>query len=190
MRKRNLIHGVGINDVDTPAKGNPYYAVWLAMLQRAYNPKMQERNPCYVGVSVAPEWHRFSAFNAWMVQQAWHHKVLDKDLRVPGNKVYSPDTCLFVTPLVNTLLNKQPRQRGLLPLGVNGYGERFKVTFKKDRRTVHAGVFDTVEAAATAYGHAKADWIEEHAKVEQCPITKQILLREADKYRQGVSCGI
>ena len=155
------------------------------MLQRVYSPRLLKRNTCYLGTSVDPDWLRFSTFKAWMVQQDWVGKVLDKDLLAPGNRTYGPANCLFVSQAVNTLLNRQPHQRGNLPLGVSRHGKRFKVTFKKLRKTRHLGVFDTAEEAAAAYGQAKAAWIEELMASERCPHTKHALLREANNYRRG-----
>ena len=185
-RKRAPIAGVGINDADYDVVGLrcPYYHRWLSMLQRCYSARLLARNPGYVGCSVVQEWHTFSVFKAWMEKQRWNGKALDKDLRVPGNKIYGPNTCLFVDQQINTLLNTQPNQRGDLPLGVNRYGERFKVTFKKDKKTIHLGVYDSIDTAATAYGEAKASWIEWHAWLEPCLITKAALLRAADHYRR------
>ena len=39
-----------------------------------------------------------------MEQQDYIGKVLDKDLKVTGNKIYSPETCLFISPKVNGYL--------------------------------------------------------------------------------------
>lgn len=43
---------------------------------------------------------------------------LDKDLLVKDNKVYSPNTCIFVPNKVNTILSLSYKTRGELPLGV------------------------------------------------------------------------
>jgi hypothetical protein len=63
-----------------------------------------ENKPTYVGCSVAAEWHLFSVFREWMISQEWKGLQLDKDLLVIGNKVYSPETCLFIPRNINTLL--------------------------------------------------------------------------------------
>ena len=36
-----------------------------------------------------------------MEHQSWHGKCLDKDIIVPGSKLYSPDTCAFVLTETN-----------------------------------------------------------------------------------------
>lgn len=184
--KHRTVQGVGINDADYPVGQGKchFYTIWLAVLNRCYSPKLLIRNPTYVGCSVVTEWHLFSNFKNWMAQQNWEGKVLDKDLMVPGNKVYGPDTCLFITQKINTLINKQPNQRGELPIGVARCLDKYKATMKRDKKTHHIGVFDSIDAAALGYKKAKADWIEYHAGIEPCPITKAALLRAADHYRK------
>ena len=185
MRHRT-VQGVGTNDADYPVASGKchYYTIWLAIINRCYSPTLLKRNTTYVGCSVCAEWLLFSNFKKWMQTQDWHGKVLDKDLRIPGNKIYGPDTCLFITQKLNTLINKQETQRGELPLGVTKHGDIYKVTMKKNKKTHHIGVFNSIEAASFAYKKAKADWIEEHAGIEKCPITKAALFNAADHYRK------
>ena len=132
-----LVFGVGINDADYVVKKMettgyvngvrkqrlvwtcPYYRVWLNMLQRCYSTKFQEKHPTYEGCSVSEEWLRFSNFRAWMVVQDWEGKQLDKDLLFEGNKVYSKETCVFVTRSVNIFTTDRGASRGEWSIGVN-----------------------------------------------------------------------
>ena len=128
MRNRNkLVYGVGVNDADYFVYGTenhkivwrcPYYRAWKDMLVRAYSDKYKQRQPTYNGVTVCEEWHSFMRFRAWMIQQDWSGKELDKDILVPGNKVYSPNTCVFVDKVVNSFLVDRAADRGEWPLGV------------------------------------------------------------------------
>lgn len=108
--KRSLICGFGVNDADyytqtkSPRWRCPYYQTWHSMLNRCYNEKHLRRQPAYLGCSVCGEWHKFSVFKAWMIKQDWEGKELDKDLLVQGNKVYGPETCVFVSGLVNKFI--------------------------------------------------------------------------------------
>lgn len=133
LKKRNkLVCGVGINDADynvcvraISEDGKkikltcPYYCIWAHMLQRCYDIKLRKLQPSYTGCFVCDEWHLFSKFKYWMEQQDWRGKQLDKDLLVVGNKIYSPETCIFVSGKVNTFLVDCHRARGDLPIGVN-----------------------------------------------------------------------
>lgn len=93
------------------------YQTWVSMLKRCYDQKLQARNPTYVGCSVCDEWHNFQAFAEWMATQDHEGKHLDKDIKVKGNKVYSPDVCLFVTQAENTTQARAKHYTFLSPNG-------------------------------------------------------------------------
>lgn len=133
-KNKPKLFGVGINDVDYSVKlyeegpkinGKryqkliwicPFYRKWQDMLSRCYSEK---RYPTYIECMVSEPWLRLSIFKAWMEQQDWEGKQLDKDLLIPGNKIYSPDTCLFVEPRVNSFLVEHNKRRGEYPIGVS-----------------------------------------------------------------------
>ena len=54
-----------------------------------------------------------------MVEQDWEGLQLDKDLLVNGSKVYSRETCVFVSNQVNIFLTERGNDRGEWPIGVN-----------------------------------------------------------------------
>ena len=97
MRKKTkLVYGVGVNDayysVYKYENGKivwqcPYYRTWKHMLSRAYSDKFKKKRPTYQDVTVCEEWYSFMCFRAWMVEQDWKGKQLDKDLLVQGNKM-------------------------------------------------------------------------------------------------------
>ena len=130
-----LVYGVGVNDAGYVVKkwetikvnGKqkrklvwvcPYYRAWTSMLERCYYSKYQERCPTYKGCSVSEEWLRFSNFKRWMESQDWECKQLDKDLLFAGNKVYSKETCVFVTRGVNLFTTDRGASRGEWLIGV------------------------------------------------------------------------
>ena len=137
MKAKKLVFGVGVNDsnyvveeretigyVDGKQKQKliwrcPYYQAWQSMLKRCYSIKYKDKNPTYKGCSVAEEWKTFSNFKAWMEKQNFKGNQLDKDLLFEGNKVYSPETCVFVTRMVNTFTIDRVNDRGEWLIGVN-----------------------------------------------------------------------
>ena len=131
IAKNKLVHGVGINDADYYVRrevtegGNkviwkcPFYTRWLNMLTRCYYENYQKKYPSYKGCFVCEGWLRFSNFRAWMVQQDWEGKELDKDILIRGNKVYSPQRCVFVERMVNGFILENGRSRGDWPIGVS-----------------------------------------------------------------------
>ena len=85
------------------------YRTWNNMIQRCYDAVWQSRHPSYIGCTVAPRWWCFQNFCAdietldgydiWKAEKV--RMDLDKDIRIPGSRVYSKDTCKFVTPAEN-----------------------------------------------------------------------------------------
>ena len=142
--KIKLVYGVGINDADYVVQKRetveyengkqkqrlvwecPYYRVWVDMLRRCYSTKLQEKYPTYKGCSVSEEWLRFSNFRRWMESQDWNGMQLDKDILLEGNKIYSAETCVFVTSKVNTFTIDCRASRGDWLIGVNLDKERGK----------------------------------------------------------------
>ena len=133
--KIKLVYGVGVNDVckptkfkaapeDVSARGRgkyvpcPYYDRWRTMLRRCYSREYQDRYPTYKGCTVCVEWLAFSNFRDWMIAQHWQVEKgekalhLDKDLLFEGNKVYSPETCVFIEGKVNKFTIDSGNTRG------------------------------------------------------------------------------
>lgn len=78
-------------------KQTKIYSTWSSMITRCYNKNNQTRQPTYIGCSVCEEWHNFQNFAKWMNEMDYEGKQLDKDIKIKGNKVYSPNTCMFVS---------------------------------------------------------------------------------------------
>lgn len=79
------------------------YSSWHNMLKRCYHKKTQETQPTYIGCSVCDEWHNFQVFAKWFDVNYVNGLHLDKDIKVKGNKIYSPDYCSFVTLSENNI---------------------------------------------------------------------------------------
>ena len=77
------------------------YITWFSMLTRCYCKKFKAKNPTYIGCTVTEEWHDYQNFASWFTLNYIDGLQLDKDIKVKGNKIYSPDFCLFVTPQEN-----------------------------------------------------------------------------------------
>lgn len=191
LSKRRLIYGKGINDANYVVKPTingkvqpcPYYTVWNNMLVRCYSKSYLSRHPTYEGCVVSDDWLVFSNFRTWMETQDWKSKVLDKDILKQGNKVYSKDTCLFVTVEINNLLTDIRASKGSCSLGVcfiKKSGNFEAKGFKRGSK-VHLGLFPTELEAATAYLRHKKEHIIEIA-LEQT----NLKLRQALLARAGV----
>jgi hypothetical protein len=157
---------LGQGNYNTLSKnGKRYYITWIAMLERCYDEKYQEKQPTYKGCTVDERWHNFQVFAEWMEINYKQTKVgqweLDKDILVKGNKVYSPETCCFVPKEVNLIFNRRYILRGKYPIGVSLHRQSNK--FKARMGKVYLGLFNTERLAFQAYKTAKEQYIKEIA---------------------------
>jgi hypothetical protein len=194
--RRKLIYGCGINDatyVTSPVINGkkhscPYYRVWNSMLRRCYSLNYQQTRPTYKGCSVCVDWLLFSNFKLWMLQQDWKGKQLDKDLLVRGNKIYSPETCIFVSVEVNSLLNTQEASRGLYKQGVccDKAKGKFLASCNVAGIRKYLGYFNTEEEASKAYRRFKYTHIVSVVQEQTNQQLKEALLHHASLYLDEV----
>jgi len=186
-----LVYGVGVNDLPyrTQVKEEltknggkrswksvficSYYVAWRDMLRRCYSKKFLESTPSYIGTSVCSEWVYATEFKKWMDQQDWHGKSLDKDIIVPGNKLYSPDTCAFVLATTNTFVTASDAIRGEYPIGVDLHKPTGKYRARCGnpftRKTEHLGYFSTPEDAHESWRKRKQEIAQLVAATESDP---------------------
>ena len=180
MSKRNLVFGVGINDADYKVMIHdivdgkdkiiwicPYYNKWYDMLRRCYSKRYQKGQPTYKGCYVCKEWLLFSNFRAWMIQQEWEGRCLDKDFLIEGNKMYSPVTCAFIPQRVNKFIITSGRIRGEYPIGVclerGGRKNLYKSQGSIGSGTsVYLGHFPTPQEAHQAWMRKKLEVCKEY----------------------------
>ena len=76
------------------------YEVWSEMLARCYLEERKHLHPAYFGiVTVCDEWQCYHRFADWYEEHTYECEGrlhLDKDILYPGNKIYSPETCILV----------------------------------------------------------------------------------------------
>lgn len=77
------------------------YTVWVGMISRCYNEGRHKTHPTYIGCSVCDEWLYYPNFKVWFDDNYIEGYELDKDIKVKGNKIYSPETCMFVSKAEN-----------------------------------------------------------------------------------------
>lgn len=184
MSKR-LTHGVGVNDMEEPTHyklfpeerhpsggfkyiRNPFYSKWESMLSRCYSRKYQENFPTYKGCSVCREWLSLSNFKSWMEGQDWEGMELDKDLLVEGNKIYSPETCVFIHEKVNYFIYSKGKGGCLVgskPKN-NGYQSDCSNPFTSVGEGRYIGVYNTEIEAHFAWKERKYKYACELANSE------------------------
>lgn len=160
MKAKKLVQGVGVNDanyvvcpvVDGKLVRCPFYRRWQDMLKRCYSGEY----PTYTGCTVDPEWHLFMTFKMWMEKQDWKASQLDKDLLLSGNKVYSEETCVFISAKTNTFITDCDARRGSLPIGVSrSTPSSYRASVRTEGKSTYLGSYSTPEEAHRAYRVAK-----------------------------------
>jgi len=91
--------GEGKYKATVNGKNTKPYQIWIDMIQRCYCPKSHIRFPTYIGCTVSPIWLNFQNFAQWFEL----NYVEGYELGKGGNKVYSSNTCLFVSHKENSV---------------------------------------------------------------------------------------
>ena len=185
VARRKPLCGVGVNDADyttTPVVDgvrlhDPAYSAWVSMMNRAYDPKYHATYPTYIGVTVCKEWHSFSAFRVWWLDNYREDFQLDKDLAMVGNKEYGPDACVYIPSCLNKFTTDSGASRGELPVGVCLHKSTGKYVSRCRNpitgKNHHLGRFTTPEAAHEAWLKYKLE-LAAQLKPEMDAIDKRI----------------
>lgn len=141
------------------------YEKWNKMLDRCYNKNKFKKAPTYIDCEVCDEWLNFQNFAKWYEENIWDekHLVLDKDILIKGNKIYSPNTCVLVNSRLNNLYARKVvgSKRGNCVIGVH-YRKDSNVYYSRCNNT-HLGVYNTELEAFQAYKQFKENYIKEVA---------------------------
>lgn len=197
MKPKRLTYGIGVNDADYVVEKReetgyvggkrkkklvwacPYFQTWKNMLKRCYSTKFQEHNKTYVGCTISEEWHTFSNFKVWMETQDFEGLQLDKDLLVVGNKVYSPETCVFVTEMVNKFTSDRGASRGEWLVGASWHKQtkKFESNCRNPftKKKEHLGLFTCEQAAHEAWLKRKNELAHELASIQTDPRVAEAL---------------
>ena len=167
------IHGVGylgmrsVKDTYTNNPDEKEYGLWEKMLSRCYNSNDKSySNYGGKGVRVCERWYSFEnffndlpsipGFNDWLMYP--HVYRLDKDILQEGipddQKVYSPETCMFISKRDNAL--ERHKRAANNPTGYSGVynspSGKYRVRVGKDS----FGIFTNADAAANTYNRVAA----------------------------------
>ena len=154
--------GIGSYTSRINSKETKYYKAWNGVLERVYSEKLHKVRPTYIGCSVAEEWHNFQNFAKWFEENYIEGWQLDKDILVKGNRIYSPDTCCFVPPIINTLIISCKSKRGNYPIGVCKVKNKY-ICQTNSYSVRNNGTFSTPEEAFQVYKEVKEKHIKEVA---------------------------
>lgn len=175
---QKLVCGWGINDADyatcTHIEGKskicPFYDRWRGLIKRSIDPTGRWKGTAYENVTVGDGFKVFMDFKRWSEDQGFNlnnFKLLhlDKDILSGGTKVYSPETCAFVTRKINNLLLTSDGKRGECLLGVSmcvkaSPSKKYYARYTDNGRGVRIGAYASETEAHKAWQLAKAGYIE------------------------------
>jgi len=170
----SLVCGHGILGSENPRdiKGDVLksYECWKGIIKRCFSEKEKLKNPTYRDVTCCDDWIYYKNFKKFYDENFYkiegHTMELDKDILHKGNKIYSPETCVFTITKINNLFIKNNVRRGAYPLGVRFYepcNKYFSVCRNNKSEKVRSAYVDTPELAFNAYKIFKEKTIKEVA---------------------------
>ena len=162
-------------------KNTKNYDGWRNMLKRCYNPKDKQYSRYGGrGVTVCDNWLNFQNYAEWRENNFYQvndeKMQLDKDILFKGNKIYSPETCIFVPQRINELFVKSDKTRGDLPIGVRQLPyNKFQAYYNNyNGKFISLGVYDTPEEAFLSYKQFKENLIKQVADEYKPYIPKEL----------------
>lgn len=116
----------------------PEYKTWGHMLERCYpsTDDQKQKYKAYSNCIVCEEWHNFQNFAEWYYKtypkdgNVWH---LDKDKLAKGGKIkiYSPETCCWLTQKENSQISTVKKFKVICPDGILYEGSNISEFSKK-----------------------------------------------------------
>ena len=184
------VFGIGIVGLETivDEDGKPIksYTRWVSMLTRCYDNREHNRFPRYKGCEICKEWLYYPNFKKWYEENYYEvddeKMCLDKDILNKGNKVYSPDNCVFVPERINTLFVKSNTIRGKYPIGVcwKEKNKKFEAkcsvfdTITNKKKCKYLGLHNTPEEAFKVYKQFKENHVKQVADYYKDQIPKKL----------------
>lgn len=164
------VYGIGYYGYGKYTSKDKAYTCWFNMMTRCYNSKYLETRPTYLQCSVCEEWHNYQHFAEWYHNNYYEipneTMCLDKDILRKRNKIYSPETCVFVTSLINSIFTKRDNKRGDCCIGISKKNGKYQVyvnKFGKSVKGIHS--YDNELDAFMQYKKEKEKYIKEVAEI-------------------------
>lgn len=135
--------------------------VWRNMCNRCtYGGVHQAQFPTYIGCTMSENFKDFQFFVEWHQEQIGFNEKnyhLDKDILIPGNKLYSEETCVLVPAALNAFFITSKVNQGAFPQGVCWHEQsaRYVAQINISSKLKNIGRFRTVVEAKNAYDSAK-----------------------------------
>lgn len=168
-RNKKPLYGFGINDASyitqTPSKGwiCPHYRAWSGILRRCLSDKFKAKKKSYIGCTISQDWKFFSDYLNWSLESYVHGWELDKDILIPENKHYGPNTCAYIPCYINAMIKQKPVGK-IYPLGVSLMKDNRQLTYSASCGRLsmgRIGYYDSPENAHKAWQWEKSVQMEQ-----------------------------
>lgn len=154
--------GVGEHQTKINNKRVCAYNIWHSMIRRCYEESCSDIYGAYYDIcTVSSKWLCYQNFADWFESNKYECEGrlhLDKDILYPGNKIYSPDTCLLVPQRINMLFTNKENSRGL-PNGIMQVNDKYSAKYNN----IELGIYDSLEEAYAVYAIEKEKHIKQVA---------------------------
>lgn len=161
-------------------KNNKIYKDWYGMLSRCYDISYKYKYQTYKNCTVCDDWLNFQNFAKWYSENYYeiekYRMNIDKDILLKRNKLYSPETCVFVPHNINKLFIKCDASRGEFPIGVSFSSKRVKYISSccDNGKGKRLGEFDSPKEAFYTYKEYKEKLIKRIAEEYKDVIPKKL----------------
>lgn len=159
--------------------------IWNAMHMRCKSGNEGTANSTYKGCSISDSFKDFQFFAGWCQNQAGYGNKtekgrnwdLDKDILVKGNKVYSPEICVFIPLEINTSILNRLKSRGDCPIGVHWAKDKsiFAAQINDGGSKKHLGYFKSCEEAFYTYKNAKEAQLKRLAEKYKSSVDERVI---------------
>lgn len=167
------------------------YQVWCDMIIRCYSKNSASKTPTYKDCYVCDEWHNFQNFAEWHKRESKggvEKLQIDKDLKLIGNKVYSPETCILVSHQVNSFTTDRRASRNGSLIGASWSKQKGKYASYCNRpfsdKMDYLGYFDSEIAAHMAWRNRKYEYAIMLANQQEREEVKAALLNWAKALKE------
>ena len=156
------------------------FKTWNWLLQRCYGESALKRRPTYKECFVCDEWLEYYNFKIWFEENYYtiENEIMeiDKDILFKNNKIYSPETCIFLPHCINSIFCKSDAKRGEYPIGVSYHKKigKFQSYCTINNKRVYLGYYNTAEDAFMEYKLFKEKYIKEIADQYKKYIPKKL----------------
>lgn len=159
------------------------YKIWSSMHRRAEN--YDGDHPSYEDVTVCEEWWDYQNFAEWYEKNYYEIEgdflCLDKDIKDPFSRVYSPNTCILLPNVINEIFKKTTAVEDGLPVGVRRrkdlsverYRTRTKILDENGKPKIVGKTTKTPEEAFEFYKENKEKYIKQMAEKHKDKLTNE-----------------